>query len=376
MSQSPVLSQPMLPDAVTGEPIFTQLAWRTLLALALLLVVSALGLLLVLARQSPDAVAAAWSFVDMGWLLIGLGGAVSGGLAAGLARRAADARQNFMASACIALALMAGCATLAVSVIEAIGLWRYPAAMNQPHLIRIAPPAASAPPGTVPAAAAAEPSAERGATWYASSCTACHGGAGEGVEGIAPALAATDWLAARSDGEVVAFLKVGRMPDDPQSKMGRAMPARGGNMALTDSGLADIVAFLRTLTATDKSDATGSVAATLPRWLLAPPSPPPGTDLPLVAAQRQPRWPHDIAGLVRQSFDPLDRDLATQCLAATTALRLGLVIALLLLMVTWLGRSDRLTTDRSAAAPRNLTAGWLLLIVISAAVITARTLLA
>ena len=46
-------------------------------------------------------------------------------------------------------------------------------------------------------------------------------------------------------GRDVEFLKKGRAPNDPTSLVGRLMPARGGNAMLDDTGLGDVVAFLR-----------------------------------------------------------------------------------------------------------------------------------
>lgn len=46
---------------------------------------------------------------------------------------------------------------------------------------------------------------------------------------------------------MVAFLKVGRDPSDPLNTTGVAMPPKGGNPALSDQDLLDIVAFVRTI---------------------------------------------------------------------------------------------------------------------------------
>ena len=56
-------------------------------------------------------------------------------------------------------------------------------------------------------------------------------------------------MAEQGDEALVRFLKLGRTPDDPASVMKRLMPARGGNMALGDRELGQIVSYLRTLQA-------------------------------------------------------------------------------------------------------------------------------
>jgi disulfide bond formation protein DsbB len=46
---------------------------------------------------------------------------------------------------------------------------------------------------------------------------------------------------------LILFVTKGRDPSDPLSTTGVQMPPRGGNPALTDQDLADIVAYVRTL---------------------------------------------------------------------------------------------------------------------------------
>ena len=87
----------------------------------------------------------------------------------------------------------------------------------------------------------------RGATAYSASCAACHGPAGEGVTDLGPALRDNAFLAARTDDQLVAFLVQGRPASDPANTTGIDMPARGGDPALTDADLRDLVAFLRSL---------------------------------------------------------------------------------------------------------------------------------
>lgn len=56
-----------------------------------------------------------------------------------------------------------------------------------------------------------------------------------------------DFVKTTSDEELVEFLRTGRPADHPLNDRGLDMPPRGGNPALTDEDLAQVVAFLRTL---------------------------------------------------------------------------------------------------------------------------------
>ena len=86
-----------------------------------------------------------------------------------------------------------------------------------------------------------------GEALYSSTCIACHGPTGVGIEGLGKQLADSDFVRALTDEELVAFIEVGRAPDDPDSMTGIQMPPKGGNPALADDDLLDIVAYLRTL---------------------------------------------------------------------------------------------------------------------------------
>lgn len=79
------------------------------------------------------------------------------------------------------------------------------------------------------------------------SCTACHGQNYEGVSGLGASFIDNAFIQDHSDAELVAFIKEGRLGDAPDNDSGVAMPPYGGNPRLTDSDLADIAAFLRTL---------------------------------------------------------------------------------------------------------------------------------
>ncbi len=78
-------------------------------------------------------------------------------------------------------------------------------------------------------------------------CAGCHGQDGTGIEGLGKDLHANAYLDDMTDQEVVDFLKTGRPAGDPLNTTGVDMPPKGGDPSLSDSDLADIVAFLRTM---------------------------------------------------------------------------------------------------------------------------------
>jgi mono/diheme cytochrome c family protein len=92
----------------------------------------------------------------------------------------------------------------------------------------------------------------RGRGLFATNCAACHGVGGVGVRGLGQNLLESGFIADRTDEELVAFLKVGRSADDPLNTVRVAMPAKGGNLSLTDAHLADLVVYMRGLQATRK----------------------------------------------------------------------------------------------------------------------------
>ena len=82
---------------------------------------------------------------------------------------------------------------------------------------------------------------------YASTCFACHGPEGAGVKGNGKALAHNDFVKGQSDDDLLAFVKKGRAPSDPKNTTGIQMPPKGGNPALSDDDLLDVISYLRTL---------------------------------------------------------------------------------------------------------------------------------
>ena len=87
----------------------------------------------------------------------------------------------------------------------------------------------------------------KGQALFVSTCSACHGPEGKGIQGLGKNMTTSQFIAGKTDDELVAFIKVGRDPSDPLNTTGVAMPPKGGNPALSDEDLYDIVAFIRTI---------------------------------------------------------------------------------------------------------------------------------
>jgi disulfide bond formation protein DsbB len=100
------------------------------------------------------------------------------------------------------------------------------------------------PADSVPTAAG---NAQAGQELFVATCAACHGPAGQGVPGLGKDMTTSQFIADRSDAELVEFIKAGRDPSDPLNTTGVAMPSKGGNPALSDEDLFDLVAYIRTI---------------------------------------------------------------------------------------------------------------------------------
>jgi disulfide bond formation protein DsbB len=101
-----------------------------------------------------------------------------------------------------------------------------------------------------PAQAPAQASAgdvTTGQMLFTNTCSACHGPTGQGIQGLGKDLTQSEFVSGQSDNELLAFIKIGRGPTDPLNTTGIAMPPKGGNPALNDGDLQNIIAFLRTI---------------------------------------------------------------------------------------------------------------------------------
>jgi mono/diheme cytochrome c family protein len=96
-------------------------------------------------------------------------------------------------------------------------------------------------------AQAATGDATQGKQLFVATCSACHGPNGEGVQGLGKDMQHSEFIAGLTDAELVAFIKKGRPSSDPKNDTGIDMPPKGGNPALNDQQLLDIVAYIRSI---------------------------------------------------------------------------------------------------------------------------------
>lgn len=82
---------------------------------------------------------------------------------------------------------------------------------------------------------------------FHSLCVACHGKGGIGIKGNGKALVNNEFIRSLNDDELLGFVKQGRAPSDPKNTTGIQMPPKGGNPALKDDDILDIISYLRTL---------------------------------------------------------------------------------------------------------------------------------
>lgn len=82
---------------------------------------------------------------------------------------------------------------------------------------------------------------------YVTSCSACHGANGEGVEGLGKPFTTSVFVASSSDKELMSMIKSGRPIWDSANTTGIDMPPKGGNPALTDEQLSEIIGYIRSV---------------------------------------------------------------------------------------------------------------------------------
>jgi len=107
--------------------------------------------------------------------------------------------------------------------------------------------AASSTPASPPVVAALQGNPEKGRELFLGTCASCHGQDAKGLPGLGKDLTASVFVKQQTDAQLLEFIKRGRPATDPANTTGVDMPPKGGNPALTDQDLADIVAFIRTL---------------------------------------------------------------------------------------------------------------------------------
>jgi mono/diheme cytochrome c family protein len=78
-------------------------------------------------------------------------------------------------------------------------------------------------------------------------CSACHGPDAKGMPHLGKNLVTSQFFGSKTDAELIAYVKRGRPVNDPLNTTGVPMPPKGGNPALQDQQIADIIAYVRTL---------------------------------------------------------------------------------------------------------------------------------
>ena len=166
-----------------------------------------------------------------------LAAAVCGAAAAGFAA----AGRRGVACALLAAASVAGLAVLVVRVLEA------PSAGRNAGFVSQSPARKEAGAGAANQAAGPphEADAVHGKSVFFGTCAACHGPDLTGLRGQGANLIGSEFVKSKSDSELLAFVKIGRQPFDPESKLHLAMPSKGGNPALREADLIDTIAFVR-----------------------------------------------------------------------------------------------------------------------------------
>jgi mono/diheme cytochrome c family protein len=98
-----------------------------------------------------------------------------------------------------------------------------------------------------PSASVATGDAAAGQLLFQQSCASCHGPEAKGVTGLGKDMTTSTFIRGLSDEELLAFIKTGRPTSDPANTTGVDMPPKGGNPALTDAQLLDIIAFIHSV---------------------------------------------------------------------------------------------------------------------------------
>ena len=96
---------------------------------------------------------------------------------------------------------------------------------------------------------------------FHTTCVACHGKGAVGIQGNGKRLVTNDFIRSLDDDALLAFIKQGRAPTDPKNTTGIQMPPKGGNPAMSDDDILDIIAYLRTLQGGKPVAAGGAVSS-------------------------------------------------------------------------------------------------------------------
>jgi mono/diheme cytochrome c family protein len=103
--------------------------------------------------------------------------------------------------------------------------------------------------GAAPAQKPAESKgdATKGKTVFEGTCSSCHGPDAKGLPGLGKDLTTSEWVSTQTDAQLLKFVKTGRPAADKLNTTGIDMPPKGGNPALTDADIENVIAFVRSI---------------------------------------------------------------------------------------------------------------------------------
>jgi disulfide bond formation protein DsbB len=136
---------------------------------------------------------------------------------------------------------------------------------------------------------------------FQSTCAACHGFNAQGVPGLGKPLIGSEFLNGLSDDELVAFIEQGRDITDPLNTTGVMMPPKGGNPALSETNLHEVVAYIRSINDTQMVSAPAAPTQSQPAEVAAQASPTPSTGLIADATPAAVGTPAHIQGALNLS---------------------------------------------------------------------------
>jgi heme/copper-type cytochrome/quinol oxidase subunit 3 len=225
--------------------------------------------------NNPGAFSWAPSLLDRRLLVFTAAALIVAGLAAAGTLRLALSANIEIARPLLVVALLAGAAVVVLRALE------FPETSRRAGFEIARKPAAVATTshGGAPATATSHiGDASQGKRVFLGTCAACHAPDGSGIKGQGQNLRDSVFLKGKTDDQALAFVKIGRQPFDPESKLHLAMPARGGNPSLSDASLLDAIAFVRELQKQSTAIQPVSAATAVAR----PSIPPSSSDQPQI----------------------------------------------------------------------------------------------
>jgi cytochrome c oxidase subunit 3 len=222
----------------------------------------------------PAAFAYGATFLDLGWGTINTVILLLSSLTMAMAIQCARSNQRQLVMTFLSLTIVCGICFLGVKVIEyrhkiEEGLLWGPSFAPRLHAeAGSAGPAGANSTGsaglaglvsTGPAAGAFDPA--RGKQLYLASCASCHGPGGDGMDRLGLPLRTSELVKGSTQASLIEFIKTGRQPTDPASKLNALMPPNGGNPFLTDDELGQIAGYVRSLAGADAAGATAGTTA-------------------------------------------------------------------------------------------------------------------